>query len=127
MPSQIETETVSAHSCIEQSYSPITIQWVSPLLGFRIHHSEFNIQNSAWRSVSHLRTRGIGPFRDQFHPDEMIAVRASRTDRILIEKFELLLFEPHESETLRTASDLRSHTIPLTLLPMTHPDEGRLI
>lgn len=78
-------------------------------------------------SVSHLRTRGIGPFGHEFDPDQGIAMRASRADGVLVQEFELVLFEPHKSKTLRTASDLRSHTIPLTLLPMSHPDEGKLI
>ena len=77
--------------------------------------------------MSHLGTGGVGSFGHEFYPDKLIAVRASRADGIFIEKFELLLFEPHELKTFRTASDLRSHTIPLTLLPMSYPDEGRLI
>ena len=68
--------------------------------------------------MSHLRAGGVGSLGHEFQPDELIAVRASRANRVFIEKFELVLFEPHESKTFRTASDLRSHTIPLTLLPM---------
>ena len=66
--------------------------------------------------MSHLRAAGIGAFDDKAYPDERIAVRASRTHRVLIEEFELIFLEPHQPKTFRTASDLRSHTVPLRLV-----------
>jgi hypothetical protein len=48
-------------------------------------------------------------------PDGGATVRTLGTDRLFIDDFVMVLFEPHQLKTLWTASYLRSHGLPLTL------------
>ncbi len=62
----------------------------------RLHNSQFIIRNSAQRSMSHLRAGSIRSLCDETETDGRAAVRALGADGILIEKFVLILFEPHQ-------------------------------
>jgi hypothetical protein len=74
------------------------------------------IQHSACaRSVSHFGSRGIRSFCDELETTGRSAMWTLRPNGILVDDFVLVLFDPHQLEALWTATDLRSHNIPLTL------------
>ena len=65
--------------------------------------------------MAHLRSGSIRTGGDQLKPDGGATVRTLGTDRLFIDDFVMVLFEPHQLKTLWTASYLRSHGLPLTL------------
>lgn len=77
--------------------------------------------------MSHLRAAGVRSFDDKSDTDQRVAVWTARPHRVLVKELELILLEPHQPETFWTASDLRSHNIPLTLLFKAHLTKGRII
>ncbi len=77
----------------------------------------FSIQRAGLveRLVSHFRSRSVGAGGDQLKADGRLAVRTFRADRFFIDHVVVILLEPHQLKTLRTASYLRSHGLPFTL------------
>ena len=72
--------------------------------------------------MPHLRAGGIRARCDQPEANGRAAVRALGPDRFFIHGFVIFFFQPHQLKALRTASDLRSHDLPLTLRLPTHLD-----
>lgn len=65
--------------------------------------------------MSHLGTGSVGAGSHQAKSDRRAAVGAFCPNRFFVEDFVLIFLEPHELKTLRAASHLRSHGLPLTL------------
>jgi hypothetical protein len=65
--------------------------------------------------MAHLRAGGVGAGGHQLEADGRSTVRTFRADRFLVEDVVMVLLQPHQLKTLRAASDLRSHGLPLTL------------
>jgi hypothetical protein len=77
--------------------------------------------------MSHLRAGSIGAGGDQLEADGRATVRTFRADCFFVEDVVVILFEPHQLKTFRTASHLRSHGLPLTLRLTDSPRSEGLI
>lgn len=77
--------------------------------------------------MSHLRAGSIGAGGDQLEADGRSTVRAFRADRFFVNDVVMILLQPHQLKTLRTASYLRSHCLPLTLRLTDSPRSEGLI
>ncbi len=62
---------------------------------------------TALKSVAHLWASGVRAFGDKFEANDCVAVRTLSTDRLNVEDFILIGFEPHELKAFRAATDLR--------------------
>jgi len=60
-----------------------------------------------WVSVAHFGARRIRPFADKPKTDRRAAMGTFSPDGFDINKFELILLEPHQLEALGAATDLR--------------------
>lgn len=72
-----------------------------------VHHSQFSAQNCSQRLVTHLGSQRVRSNGDQFETRRATAVGALRSDGFIVEYFVFIGFQPHELETLWTATDLR--------------------
>ncbi len=72
--------------------------------------------------MPHLWAGGVGTLGDEAESNCGTAVRTFGADGFFIHEFVVFFPEPHQLKALRTASDLRSHCLPLTLRLATNPD-----